>query len=257
MTTERKPMLSEAHYAHAARYSRLARALHWLMAIGFVLMWLTGVLVTNIEGVPFFTENDRQGVIRDLHKSIGLTLLGLLILRAGLRFIYPAPALPAEIPVNERKRAHLGHVAIYVIIIAACISGYAIADLHEYSNAYFGIALPQIFPTTERVLGWWSTPWAYVLHAILAYGMLALVIGHVLFVLLHRRRHGVQLLTRMLHLSNEAADRILPRLVRTTLLLGAITILLATIAFVTLGPTEEARDYLSTTPISQRPAGQQ
>jgi cytochrome b561 len=117
----------EADAAQATRYARAARLLHWLMAIGFALMWLTGVLVTNIEGVPFFTENDRQGAIRDLHKSIGLTLLALLVLRLGLRLVYPPPRLPGAIPAKEQHHAHFGHIAIYAVIVAACVTGYAMA----------------------------------------------------------------------------------------------------------------------------------
>jgi cytochrome b561 len=233
---------------HARRYSTIARSLHWLMAVGFLLMWLTGVLVTNVEGVPFFTENDRQGVIRDFHKSIGLTLLALLVLRAGLRFVYPAPALPETIPAVERHRAHLGHVAIYSTIVIACITGLAIADVHEYGNSYFGIPLPQLFPTTETIAGWSSTPWVYVLHAIVAYGLLALILGHVAFVVVHRRKHGVQLLGRMLRLQPDRADKILAKLAWSVAGLAGVIVVFATAAFVTLGPTEEPRDYITTTP---------
>lgn len=252
MQTERATAPSADHERaqdlHARRYSATARTLHWLMAIGFALMWLTGVLVTNVEGVPFFTENDRQGVIRDLHKSIGLTLLALLVLRAGLRFVYPPPPLPDAIPTEERHHAHLGHVAIYATIVAACVTGYAIADVHEYGNAYFGIDLPQIFPTTERVLGWSSTPWAYVLHAALSYGLLALIVGHVAFVVLHRRRHGVQLLSRMTQLPKERADPVLKRIAVGVGAFGVLVIVFAALALFTLGATEEPRDYRTTTP---------
>jgi cytochrome b561 len=223
------------------------------MAVGFALMWLTGVLVTNVEGVPFFTENDRQGAIRDLHKSIGLTLLALLVLRLGLRFIVPPPPLPAAIPAPERRHAHLGHIAIYAVIVAACVTGYAIADVHEYGNAYFGIGLPQIFPTTERFLGWSSTPWAYVLHAALSYGLLVLIVGHVVFVAIHRRKHGVRLLLRMLAIPTERADGALRKLTWTVGGLSAAIAFFAILAIVTLGPTEEPRDYITTTPFGRAP----
>jgi cytochrome b561 len=237
---------------HAERYSRAARMLHWLMAIGFALMWATGVLVTNVEGVPLFTENDRQGVIRDLHKSIGLTLLGLLVLRAGLRVLVPPPPLPEAIPSREQRHAHIGHFALYATVVVACITGLAIADVQEYGNAYFGIELPQIFPTTERILGWSVNPWIYVLHAVFAYGLLALVVGHVVFVAVHRSKHGVALLNRMLALRRTRDDVALKRLVRGAITFAAVIAVLAAVAFVTLGPAEEARDYSTkTTPFAR------
>jgi cytochrome b561 len=230
------------------QYHRSARTLHWLMAIGFVLMWATGVFVTNVEGVPYWIENDRQGIVRDIHKSIGLTLLALLLVRIGLRFMHRPPELPRMIPSPDRRMAHIGHLAIYLTIVMACISGYAIADLHEYGNAYFGIDLPQIFPAMERVAGWASTPWAYVLHAIVSYGLLLLIIGHVAFVVIHKYRHGADLLPRMTAATEERSEPVLSRLV---MIVAAITLVIAFFAvrgFVTLGPQEEPRDYITTTP---------
>lgn len=232
-------------------FHQASRALHWLMAVGFLFMWLTGVLVTNVEGVPYFVEADLQGVIRDLHKSVGLTLLGLLILRAALRFIYPAPPLPAAIPPRERKWAHAGHLALYAAVVAACVTGYAIADLQDYGNAYFGIDLPAIFPVREVVAGWSVAPWSYVLHAVLAYGLLAMVIGHVFFVVLHTRRHSTRLLTRMLKYPGRDADGLLQKIVIGAGLAALVVVAFALRGFMTLGPSEEPRDYVSTTPFSR------
>ncbi|VFR32597.1 Cytochrome B561 [plant metagenome] len=218
------------------------------MAIGFALMWLTGVLVTNVEGVPYFVDEDRQGVIRDLHKSIGLTLLALLIVRLGMRLLHASPPLPAAIPQAERRVAHAGHVALYVTIVIACVTGFAIADLHEYGNAYFGIELPQIFPTSEWVAGWAATPWSYILHAIFAYGLLALVVGHVAAVWLHARAHRVDLLPRVLSRAAKSPGRMLVRLSFVGGSVLAVVVIFAIRGFVTLGPQEEPRDYRTTTP---------
>ncbi len=236
-------------------YHRAIRILHWTMAAGFALMWLTGVLVTNVEGEPLFVADDRQGVIRDLHKSIGLTLLALLVLRLALRFILPPPPLPAAIPPRERRLAHAGHAAVYAGIVIACVTGYAIADLHDYGNAYFGVALPQMFPTSESVAGWAATPWAYLLHAVLAYGLLLLVAGHVLAVALHRRLHGVDLLPRVWRGASADPGRAYRRLGLAAAMVVAATIGFAIRGFVTLGPLEEPRDYLTTTPFHRPTTG--
>lgn len=224
------------------------RTLHWAMAIGFVLMWLSGVLVTNIEGVPYFVEGDRQGLIRDLHKSLGLTLLALLCLRLGLRLWHKNPALPSTISPSGRKAAKAGHIALYAAVVLACMTGLAIADLHEYGNAYFGIELPQIFATREHVAGWAVTPWSYVAHAILAYGLLALVVGHVAAVWLHARSHKVNLLPRVLSRAGRNPRPALTRVVLVALGISVLVTLLAVRGFVTLGPLEEPRDYKQTTP---------
>lgn len=229
-------------------YHRHIRVLHWAMAIGFVLMWLTGVLVTNVEGVPFFVAEDRQGVIRDLHKSIGLTLLALLVVRVGFRLLHPTPGLPQAIPRTERRIAHAGHIALYFTVVFAALTGFAIADLHEYGNAYFGIELPQIFPTREQVAGWSATPWSYILHAVFAYGLLTLVIGHVAAVWLHARSHRVELLPRVLARSSKAPMPFLRRLSVMAACVIAVIVVFAVRGFVSTGEQEEPRDYRTTTP---------
>lgn len=232
-------------------YHRSIRILHWSMAVGFVLMWASGVAVTNVEGLPFWVEEDRQGVLRDLHKSIGLTLMALLLVRIGFRFFWKPPALPAAIGAAKRRIALVGHVAIYATVTAAVLSGLAIADVHEYGNAYFGLPLPQIFPTTETIAGFSSTPWAYVLHAVFAYGLLALVLGHVGSVAVHRVAHGVDLLPRILRVSAATSAVLLPRLSIAAILVAAFISVLAARAIVTTGPLEEPRDYVSTTPFAR------
>ncbi|MEX5546124.1 cytochrome b/b6 domain-containing protein [Pseudomonas pergaminensis] len=232
-------------------YHRYIRGLHWIMAFGFVLMWLTGVLVTNVEGVPYFVEEDRQGAIRDLHKSIGFTLLGLLIVRIGLKLIFSSPAMPGVISKFRKAGARLGHIALYIVIVLACLSGIAIADLHEYGNAYFGIELPQVFPTREYVAGWASTPWSYILHAVLAYTLLFLCVGHILAVWLHKRSHSLDLLPRMYKRSTER-PRAMGRLIKIAGVTVFIVVTFAARGFMTTGELEEPRDYKNTTPFTSR-----
>lgn len=222
------------------------------MAIGFGVMWLTGVLVTNMEGIPYFMEDDRQGVLRDFHKSVGITLLFLLFVRLGVRFVRRSPPLPEGIPRSERRIAHFGHAALYLIVIATCAAGFAIADLHDYGNAYFGIELPKAFPSLEQVAGWSATPWSYILHAVLAYGLLALVIGHVAAVWSHARWHQVNLLQRVLPHEESRATEVLARVTWIAVIVCTVVVVLGVKAFVTLGPQEEPRNFKDTTPWSAR-----
>lgn len=230
-------------------YHRYLRILHWTMAIGFVLMWSTGVLVTNVEGIPYFVEDDRQGVIRDFHKSIGLTLLGLLMIRIILKLTQAHPTLPGTMSTSRKVLARSGHIALYVVIVVACLAGFAIADLHDYGNAYFGIELPQLFPTSESIAGWASTPWSYILHAVLVYTLLALCVGHILAVWLHKRFHSLDLLPRMFQRSSGR-----PHALRRLMIIAAIVVVMvvtfAARGFITSGELEEPRDYKTTTPFA-------
>lgn len=235
----------------APYYHPALRCLHWTMALGLVLAWITGVLTVSVEGVPSFVEGDRQGAIRDLHKSIGLSLLLLLVIRIAVRLSYPVPPLPAPAVAASGRLAHLGHFMIYMVIAGAGVTGFAIADLQGYGNHFFGTPLPQGLPVTAEVFGWSVDPWSYVAHAVLVYALLAAVLGHVLLVAVHRRWHRVSLLPRILLSSGLRPDGVLTVLLLVTLTLAAGTAVLAARAHLTLGALEQPRDYRGSTPFSE------
>ncbi len=224
-----------------ANYSALVRALHWTMAIGFIGVWVTGVLTVNMEGLGSEAWDTRQGQVRDLHKSFALTLVALGVIRLFARGLSSGPPLPAAIGPRERRLAHLGHAGLYLLIFLAAASGLAIADLQAYGNAFFGIDLPQLYPTREAIAGWRVDPWAYVLHAVLAYGLLALVCVHAAAVFLHRR-HGVDLSRRMVG-EAPGARAWINRAAAVLALLVVVVVVGGARGHLTLGPSEAARDY--------------
>ena len=60
----------------------------------------------------------------DLHKSIGLTVLALVIVRVGWRLTHRPPALPATYSKLEVLAAHTAHYGLYFLIFALPISGW-------------------------------------------------------------------------------------------------------------------------------------
>lgn len=101
----------------ATRYTGVAMALHWaialLIAINLVLVW--------------FADKWPQDWVRpaiDTHKSIGITVLGLAIMRLLWRVVNPPPPLPDDYSRWERFAAHAAHIALYVLIFAIPLSGW-------------------------------------------------------------------------------------------------------------------------------------
>jgi cytochrome b561 len=226
-------------------YPAQIRFLHWTMAIGFVAVWLTGILTVNLEGLGSELWDDRQGQVRDLHKSLALTLVVLAIIRLFAKWLLPSPPLPSSMALREQHFAQAGHTALYIFIFLTAATGLAIADLQGYGNAYFGIDLPALYPVKETVAGWTVNPWSYVLHALLAYSLLLFVCGHVAAVYMHRRQN-VDLSSRMV------GDRPTARvwINRATVVLAFVVALVAVGALrghLTFGPAEVPRDYSNTT----------
>ena len=111
----------------AVKYTRTAIVLHWVIA---VLIIANVVIGLSAEALP---ETWVRSAV-DTHKSIGITVLGLAILRLLWRFAHPAPPLPASYPAWERIGAHAAHAALYVVIFGLPLSGW----LHD--SAWNGAA---------------------------------------------------------------------------------------------------------------------
>jgi len=168
------------------RYTAVAMTLHWVIAvmigINLVLVW--------------FADKWPEGWVRpaiDTHKSIGITVLGLAILRLLWRFANPAPPLPADYPRWEKYAAHAAHIALYVLIFAIPLSGW----LHD--SAW------KDGPTHPMKL-FWLVPWPripqiahmpatpkehfhdalYAVHKYLAYVLYGLFVLHVGAALKHQ-----------------------------------------------------------------------
>ena len=116
-TTARPFLGSSGQNAQAFNYSTTAIALHWTIA---VLILVNVVLGFGANLVP--DEFVRQFV--DLHKSIGITVLGLAILRILWRLTHKPPPLPSEYSPLEKLAAHSAHWMLYVLIFAIPISGW-------------------------------------------------------------------------------------------------------------------------------------
>lgn len=99
------------------RYTRIAMLLHWLVA---VMIILNIALIWSVDLIP---EDYIRPVI-DTHKSTGITVLGLVLLRVLWRIANPPPDLPEHYPAWEKKTAHVAHLVLYALILALPLSGW-------------------------------------------------------------------------------------------------------------------------------------
>ena len=171
------------------RYHLAARLIHWIMALGFVFMWGCGYTMTTL------VEEDSalEEFLFDLHISVGVTLLALLVARIAVRLAYRPPPLPASIRGLERTAAHLGHAALYALPALVIAAGWAETNFGGHAVQWFGVEMPQVFPETGETLQILSTD----VHRWLAYTMLAVAAGHVAAAYKHRWIDGHDVIARM------------------------------------------------------------
>jgi cytochrome b561 len=181
-----------------SRYGSVAITLHWLIAIVVILNICLGLYMSEV-----LAESDSARLaILQLHKSIGLTVLALSLLRLGWRIANPVPPLPDSISPRLRVLARATHYLLYFLIIAIPLSGWALVSTSRSGAAtfYFGLFhwpnpsfLTDLSPAVRRPLhrGFDST------HVVLAFSSIVLVPLHVAGAFYHSRG-GDAVLWRML-----------------------------------------------------------
>lgn len=106
-----------SHEYIESKYTNVAMYLHWIIAF---LMVINIIIGWTADSMP---EASIRFAI-DTHKSIGISLLGLVLLRILWRITHKPPALPNSFQAWEIKLSHLVHVALYSLMLAIPVSGW-------------------------------------------------------------------------------------------------------------------------------------
>jgi len=164
------------------RFTPLQRLLHWLMAVCILAMLFIGVGMVS-------TVMPKYLPLIAIHKSLGITILVLVIIRLVVRLRYGAPALPADLPEPMRLAAHLSHYALYALMIGMPLIGWAMLSAAAYPIVVFGgVYLPAILPQSDSLHSLLRAA-----HFYLAFLFFALILLHLAAALFHAliRRDGV------------------------------------------------------------------
>lgn len=99
------------------KYSKTAIYLHWIIAVLMIVNVLLGWITDSLPDAWIrFTI--------DTHKSIGISVLCLVLMRVLWRIGHPPPALPDSFKPWEKKLSHLGHWGLYAMMLLVPITGW-------------------------------------------------------------------------------------------------------------------------------------
>src|SRR5689334_17488815 len=115
-------------------YTRTAVALHWIIAAAVLAQVALGWWML---GIPKEPVGLRAGWF-NLHKSIGLSIALLVLVRLAWRARHPAPPL-ADAPAWQRHAAHVTHALLYLCLLVQPASGLAGSLFTRYPVKYFGM----------------------------------------------------------------------------------------------------------------------
>jgi cytochrome b561 len=117
-----------------ARYTGTAIALHWLIAVLLLGQFVFGLMLEDIpRGTP------ARGYYVNLHKSSGIVIGLLILLRLGWRLTHRPPPLPAAMPPWQRHAARLSHAALYLCMLALPLSGYLASNFSRHGVKFFNV----------------------------------------------------------------------------------------------------------------------
>jgi len=141
------------------RWGAIAQLLHWLIVL-FIVAQFT--LATLFEQLP---AGAKKLTLLSRHKSIGITILVLALVRLAWRWSNPTPTLPDTLKPYERTLARLTHALLYVLLFAVPLSGWLMSSARGFPVSWFGfLQLPDLVPknkvlyealvTTHGILAW-------------------------------------------------------------------------------------------------------
>ncbi len=174
------------------RYSPVAMALHWILAIALVAIFSVGVYMADL---PFSPQRLK---LYNWHKWAGVTILLLSVVRLAWRLTHTPPALPGKViaamPGWQTAAYHATHVALYALFFIVPLVGWAYSSAAGFPIVLFGVLpLPDLV-SADKALAELIKPW----HEISAFALAGLVVLHVAAAIKHQLVDRDGLMQRML-----------------------------------------------------------
>lgn len=113
-------------------WGTLAKSLHWIIVLLIINQWL---MAERAESLPLGAAK-LQAI--SWHKSLGMTILALAVLRLVWRWLNPVPTLEGMAKTWERRLAAVSHVLLYGLIFAIPVTGWLMSSARNFPVSWFG-----------------------------------------------------------------------------------------------------------------------
>jgi cytochrome b561 len=169
-------------------YPPSSKILHWLVAISVLTTAPVAIAMVRVDKGP------TQDALYNFHKSLGVLILILMILRLINRLVVGAPIPDPNIPAWQKTASAIVHTALYALLLAMPLVGYVANSAYGAPTPFFGLFnLPAIVSQNEAL-----SKQLFTLHRWAGFNVILLVLAHVGAALHHYLIRRDNVLHRML-----------------------------------------------------------
>lgn len=169
-------------------YTAGAKVFHWLTVLLMVAVFLLALIMVELPLGPLKIE------LYNWHKTVGLTILALAVLRLAWRLRHPPPPMPEDMATWERLAAHAAHLGLYLFLFSQPLVGLVMSWASGFPTILFGsFTLPNPIGTDQALYDALSN-----VHFWSAWALLALIGLHAGAALRHHFIKKDTVLRRML-----------------------------------------------------------
>ena len=170
------------------RWGAVSQLLHWLIVVLIVVMAWLGLTMTDLPTSPYKIR------VYSLHKSIGMTLLALVLLRLAWRAFAGRPDDLPGTPTWQHRLAGATHGLLYVLLLAVPISGWVMNSASGFPMPWFGLFNVPAITGRDRALHELSETW----HEWLFWALVVIALVHAAAAVYHHLFQHDATLARML-----------------------------------------------------------
>ncbi|NCA70518.1 MAG: cytochrome b [Sphingobacteriia bacterium] len=163
-------------------YALIQRLLHWLIALIVIVLLAAGTVIGTLgyDGLVAQFGSDVTNLMYTTHKTFGIMVLILMVLRLGLRLAIGAPGYDRALPGWQMIASRISHWGFYVLLIAMPLVGWLATAAGGYPVDFFNWTLPGLInknPELSKTL--------FELHALIGLLLIVLILVHAGAALLH------------------------------------------------------------------------
>jgi cytochrome b561 len=183
-----------------AHWGSLAKFFHWTVVLLILAQGTIGLIMVNLPKKPNVIP------VYTLHKSIGLTIFALALLRLLWRAFDRRPEEPATMPRWQVIGARIGHALLYTLLFAVPLSGWLFDSSSSLRPLFWWglVQIPSLTGGKDDAIKAFAEP----AHEWLFWTLILVAAVHATAALVHHFHDRDEVLRRMLPGRRATSDRV-------------------------------------------------